>query len=512
MSARSYLESPYLDDEKAVWLRGNLHTHTTRSDGRNDPQTVIKSYAGLGYEFLALSDHDVAADYGGLDPCGMVLVPANEVSSGGPHVLHVGAEERVEPLPDRQAVIDAINRTAGFAVLCHPDWEVHFNHYTYELMLELSGYAGIEVYNGGVLEGPGSPFALSKWDRLLSAGRMVRGFANDDSHGAHHWGRGWNVARVRERTPEAVLEALRKGSFYASSGVEIEEIACDGATLHVVAPNAETIALVGEHGGRLHVCGGPELVFDASEAKSPYIRVECWGHGDSRAWSQPILVRGGLAEKLQKLAEEKPVLRAHRAEHAPELSGRVDDPLWEKAEATTRFMRIADAGEPDVRTEVRCVVAEGTVHFAARCEEPRLEGLKTNMAEDGNPSLWTDDSVEIFLDIEGKGARYFHVMVNAKGVTYIGLGRGKPSAGRVRAIAGRYPGGWCVELAIPLDSLGASAGPGECWGFHTCRNRKPVHESYVWSWVGKSNHTPTRFGWLEFQAGGYELPNVSQER
>jgi len=89
-------------------------------------------------------------------------------------------------------------------------------------------------------------------------------------------------------------------------------------------------------------------------------------------------------------------------------------------------------------------------------------------------------------------------MGNAKGVTYLGPGRGQPSTGRGRAGAGRCPGGWCVEMAIPVDSLGASAEPGARWGFHACRNRKPVHESYVWTWVGKSNHTPTRFGWLEF--------------
>ena len=37
--------------------RGNLHGHSTHSDGLMSAQAVIKTYADLGYDFTCLSDH-----------------------------------------------------------------------------------------------------------------------------------------------------------------------------------------------------------------------------------------------------------------------------------------------------------------------------------------------------------------------------------------------------------------------------------------------------------------------
>ena len=38
-------------------LKGKLHCHTTRSDGQSSPETVIRQYAAMGFDFLALTDH-----------------------------------------------------------------------------------------------------------------------------------------------------------------------------------------------------------------------------------------------------------------------------------------------------------------------------------------------------------------------------------------------------------------------------------------------------------------------
>ena len=39
------------------FFRGNLHTHSTRSDGRREPEAVAAAYRERGYDFLALTDH-----------------------------------------------------------------------------------------------------------------------------------------------------------------------------------------------------------------------------------------------------------------------------------------------------------------------------------------------------------------------------------------------------------------------------------------------------------------------
>lgn len=39
-------------------LKGQLHAHTTMSDGRLTPQETADEYARLGFHFLAITDHD----------------------------------------------------------------------------------------------------------------------------------------------------------------------------------------------------------------------------------------------------------------------------------------------------------------------------------------------------------------------------------------------------------------------------------------------------------------------
>ena len=209
------LENPY-DVPGGVWLKGNLHTHSTVSDGGRDPQEIVDDYSARGYDFLMFSDHDRVTDVSELDARGMVLIPGNEVSSRGSHMLHVDASRAVEPAADRQAVIDAINDDGGFAVINHPNWEADYAHCPLEMMKALRGYLGIEIYNAVCDLLPGSAYAVCEWDRLLSLGRRVWGFASDDSHGAGQVGGGWVVARASARTREAVVDALRAGAFYAS--------------------------------------------------------------------------------------------------------------------------------------------------------------------------------------------------------------------------------------------------------------------------------------------------------
>jgi hypothetical protein len=41
------------------WLKGNLHTHSLWSDGDDYPEMIVDWYVQRGYDFLALSDHNV---------------------------------------------------------------------------------------------------------------------------------------------------------------------------------------------------------------------------------------------------------------------------------------------------------------------------------------------------------------------------------------------------------------------------------------------------------------------
>lgn len=290
------IENPYAHDQGGTWFRGNLHAHTTASDGRQPIQAVIDAYAGHGYDFLMVSDHDLLTgpdEYAKLNPRGLLLIPGNEVTAGGPHLLHVGAERRIEPNPDRQVVIDAINAGTGFAVMNHPNWLADFNHCSFEQLARWQGYAGIEIYNGTIHRLTGSPYAADKWDRLLSTGRRVWGFANDDSHLPEaDVALGWNMVLAGERSPAAILESLRQGRFYASTGVTITGITVTGPCIRIATADADCIVAVRQNGQEIAKVDANLLEIEVP-AGSDYIRFECLGHGRSAAWTQPFRIKPG---------------------------------------------------------------------------------------------------------------------------------------------------------------------------------------------------------------------------
>ena len=286
---------PYTELSGGEWIRGNLHTHTTASDGSRPLQEVVADYAARGYGFLMISDHDVftgSSEYDRIDHRGMALIPGNEISANGPHLLHVNADRLVAAHPLRQDVFTEIAAGGGMGIVNHPNWFAGFNHCPFERMAEWVGFSGLEIYNGTIGRLDGSPYATDKWDMLLAQGRRVWGFANDDSHlPEDDVELGWNVAYVPERSVEAVVDALRTGRFYASTGVEIETIVVDGETIRLRAPNAARIVALMQTGRRFAQVDAPEIEVTVPE-KATYVRFECWGTGEASAWTQPFFVEG----------------------------------------------------------------------------------------------------------------------------------------------------------------------------------------------------------------------------
>lgn len=284
------IRNPYSND-LAPWLKGNLHTHTSESDGARPPQEVIDAYAARGYDFLTISDHDLLVDPTRFDSRGMTLIPGNEVTADGPHILHVNAATAVRPDSNRQTVLDAIGRQSGFAVVPHPNWEKSFAHCPQSFLESWKGYIGIEVYNGVVRRLDGSPLATDRWDRLLGQGRKVWGFGSDDSHRPEDDEIAWNMVQSTDRSATAILDALISGRFYASTGVYIKTIRVFGRTIDVRTENAERIIAYSDFGHREATVDGDRMVFTIPDSASiQYVRIECWGPGERMAWTQPFYI------------------------------------------------------------------------------------------------------------------------------------------------------------------------------------------------------------------------------
>lgn len=245
------IQNPYegVDWQSFNQYKANLHTHTTRSDGRMSPQDVVDSYQKLGYKILALTDHnevtfpwtsfadmkasegsekrvergDIGPEalvYENRDPeqMEMLAIQGNEVSS--PH--HIGSyfsDYQKQPGEEKET-LNEIGEKNGLVLLNHPgrytgknpekynvDWYVDiFNSYNY--------VTGMEVYN----QGDRYSNDRELWDAVLAKTmpeRSVWGYSNDDFHvGEERLGRNWNVFLMPELSEVALKEAMIGGHFF----------------------------------------------------------------------------------------------------------------------------------------------------------------------------------------------------------------------------------------------------------------------------------------------------------
>jgi hypothetical protein len=276
------------------WLKGNLHTHSVMSDGDLAPDEILAWHRDHGYDFVAITDHDLRTVEPA--PAGLVVLPAAELSlghsaAGAPyHLVALGLEHDDLPrAPTRGALVERLAAAGVVSFLAHPYWSL----LTPAEVLEVRGCLGLEVYNTGSEVENLKGLATVHWDQALTAGWRACGLAVDDSH----WklpdhGGGWIWLRAAERTPEAVLAALRRGHFYASTGPRLEDLQLDGRRLFVRCSPAAAVYWIGHShlGWSVHAPAGGSLTEAELEIdpRARYVRVEVADAAGRRAFSPPM--------------------------------------------------------------------------------------------------------------------------------------------------------------------------------------------------------------------------------
>lgn len=289
-----------------VWLRGNLHTHTTHSDGRLTPGEHADRYRGAGYGFLAITDHGTYVDTRDLSGGGLTMVQGEELSVGRSgagtfyHIVALGLGgplpfEEADPALSPQRVVDHINDAGGAAILAHPYW----SGLTHCEAAALQGLAAVEAYNHvcELLNDRGD--GLAHWDHLLTLGHTVNGVAVDDAHSRERenlpddsFG-GWVMVKAADNSEPSILEALRLGSYYSSSGPEIIDMEVADREIYIRCSPAKKIAFVSVP--CLGVCYKAEEggLTESSYTPRPgehYVRVQVTGEDGGRAWTNPVYV------------------------------------------------------------------------------------------------------------------------------------------------------------------------------------------------------------------------------
>ncbi len=314
-ASRPRFEAP--DTAGTRWYKGNTHTHTLESDGDSPPEVVARWYRDHGYDFLVLSDHNVFTDPAALEhlvDSTFLLIPGEELTSSferspvhvnGLNLPHVVEARRGSTLVGTvQANVDAVREVEGVPHINHPNfgWAL-----PYEVLAQVRNDRLLEIHNGHPTvhnEGGGdSPGMEEVWDRLLTGGKRIYGIAVDD---AHHFqgefsrdranpGRGWVAVRARALEPVAIMDALEAGRFYASTGVELDDVVVSPARLEVhIRQRGDfkyTTEFIGGGGRVLARTGANPAVFELAAAE-PYVRARVRDSGGAMAWVQPVWVVG----------------------------------------------------------------------------------------------------------------------------------------------------------------------------------------------------------------------------
>ncbi len=285
-----------LIDASRPFYKGNLHTHTTLSDGRKTPEEIMMQYAQHDYDFLALTDHWHVGHERRFGK--MLILPGVEYDfTFETQVLHLVAlfpdascaDGIVRGMP-HQEVIRRINASGGVPIAAHPAWSLN----TPELLRSLKGVEIAEIYNTISDEPTNAPRgdASSILDITAANGKLFRHVAADDTHShADEACKAFIMLQTDELTVTGILKALRAGSFYASQGPKFLSAEMDGDILTVRTSPVRKCTFISNRywvGGRCRT--GQDMTENVYEIQpgERFIRCQITDDDGRKAWLSPI--------------------------------------------------------------------------------------------------------------------------------------------------------------------------------------------------------------------------------
>jgi predicted metal-dependent phosphoesterase TrpH len=286
----------------ARFLRGNLHTHSTRSDGANAPEEVCRIYRDAGYDFLALTDHFMD-QYGfpitdtrpyrrdGFTTLISAELHAPKTELGELwHMTAFGLPDDFAPIAPEETGPDVSRRcvaAGAFVAIVHPAW-----YGLTEADADTVEAHAVEVYNhtSQILQDRGDGWYLL--DQLCAKGRRLSALAVDDAHmhspdvfGA------WVMVAAAENDPDQIIAALKAGQHYSTQGPDLHSIEIDGDDLVIECSPADAVMVLGV-GSRAEYELGSGLTRArlplAKFQESGWCRVTVIDAAGKRGWSNPL--------------------------------------------------------------------------------------------------------------------------------------------------------------------------------------------------------------------------------
>lgn len=317
------------------WYKGNLHSHSTLSDGLLSPAEAVTLYKGKGYHFLCLSEHDMYTDHrAAFNDSQFIMLPGIEYSAilyndstrskySRLKVHHVhgilGTTQMQQHAPDgllthmqhippliyektwpgapvAQKMTDMLRRHGCITTYNHPVW----SRVTEAEFCNTSGLFALEIFNFNTMQEVGMGSHTSAWDTMLRSGMHINAFASDDNHNEglfEDFCGGWVCVRADALTHDAIIEGLVHGNYYSSSGPEIVAWGIRDGLAYVECSAVNQINFVSGNyiNDGMAILGTPfedSLTHAEHRLKGheTYLRVECVDKYGRTAWTNPLFL------------------------------------------------------------------------------------------------------------------------------------------------------------------------------------------------------------------------------
>ena len=289
----------YRDRDGKIWYKVGLHIHTNLSDGRVSPEEAAKIYKDAGFDAIAITDH--WGYYASGELAGLTIISGCEYNLGHAdtavdvmHIVGLGMKkdpELKEGVHKHQEIIDGINENGGLAVLAHPAWSLN----TPESVRHLKGLGATEIYNSVSDVGQSNrPYSGYFVDIMANEGIVYPLIATDDAHyydGSDET-KSYIMVAAEACEPEAILDAVRAGKFYATQGPELT-VEKKGDRIVATCSPCSHICFMSNASWAKRMTRGQNLTGAEYEIKEweKWVRVEVVDEQGRYAWSNVIVLQ-----------------------------------------------------------------------------------------------------------------------------------------------------------------------------------------------------------------------------
>jgi len=273
------------------------------------PEQVIDLYRDGGYSFLAITDHWKYGIYQYLQTEDIIIFGSVELDKSLPPELgfchHVVFMAVPEDTPFKhgqdlsmlcndmsmQEMIAFMTANGHIAIYAHPRW----SGVKMEEFDSIQGCTCLEVYNYNCEIGNGRGESSFYYEHSLWNGKNIFCNACDDTHTESDCFGGYIVVKAKSLTHRDIIDAIKTGSFYASTGgPDIFDFCIEDRIAHISCSAAKSIAFFSDGWfGDNHHADEALLVqasWDTEEALRPvsYVYAVCSDEKGNHSWTQPI--------------------------------------------------------------------------------------------------------------------------------------------------------------------------------------------------------------------------------